>query len=527
MIETHDAIVIGAGPNGLVAANRLIDAGWSVLVLEAQPSIGGAVKSDEGVEPGFVHDTFSAFYPLAAVSPTIKSFRLEEHGLTWRHAPGVLGHPTPDGEWAVLHRDRTITAALMEAQHPGDGDAWLALCDQWDKIGSDIVNLLISPFPPIKHGLAAVTKLRRVGGLEFIRAMLTPVAELSAVKFGGQAPRLLLAGNAAHADIPLHAPGSGLMGVLLVMLGQTFGFPVPEGGAGKLAEALHRRFRSLGGTVRCSAEVDRITVSDRRATAVRTIDGEVFPAARAVIADVSALHLYGGLVAASDLPARTVRRMRSFELDPGTIKVDWAMKSAVPWMAPPPHAPGTVHVADSMEQMNEALTQVASGAIPAAPFMLVGQMTTSDPTRSPPGTESLWAYTHVPHVTREDAGGEGIEGRWNHDDCEKFADRMQARLERLAPGFGERILSRRVLGPAELESRDANLIGGAINGGTAQLHQQLLLRPIPGWGRAETPIKGLYLGSASAHPGGGVHGAPGMNAARAALAHARFSVRAR
>jgi phytoene dehydrogenase-like protein len=401
------------------------------------------------------------------------------------------------------------------------------LCEQWDHIGSDIVNSLISPFPPIKYGLAAVSKLHRVGGLDFVRDMLTPVAELSSARFAGQAPRLLLAGNAAHADIPLHAPGSGLMGVLLVMLGQTVGFPVPEGGAGRLAEALDRRFRSLGGTVRCSAEVNRIDVSDHRATAVRTSDGEVFRVAKAVIADVSALHLYGSLVAASELPARTVRRMRSFELDPGTVKVDWAMKEAVPWKIPPPHAPGTVHVADSVEQMNDALTQVTSGAIPAAPFMLVGQMTTADPTRSPPDTESLWAYTHVPQVAKEDAGDEGIRGRWDYDDCERFADRMQARLERLAPGFGDRILSRRVLGPVELESRNANLIGGAINGGTSQLHQQLILRPIPGWGRAETPIKGLYLGSASAHPGGGVHGAPGMNAARAALAHARFSVRAR
>jgi phytoene dehydrogenase-like protein len=498
-----------------------------VLVLEAQPSIGGAVKSDESVEPGFVHDTFSAFYPLAAVSPTINSFRLEEHGLRWSHAPGVVGHPTPDGEWAILHRDRFVTAALMEAQEAGDGDAWLTLCEQWDHIGNDIVNALISPFPPIKHGLAAVSKLRRVGGLDFVRDMLTPAAELASVRFAGRAPQLLLAGNAAHADIPLHAPGSGLMGVLLVMLGQTVGFPVPEGGSGRLAEALVRRFRSLGGTVRCSAEVSRIDVTDRRATGVRTSEGEVFTVAKAVIADVSAPHLYGGLVAASDLPARTLRRMRSFELDPGTVKVDWAMKAAVPWKVPPPHAPGTVHVADSVEQMNDALTQVTSGAIPAAPFMLVGQMTTADPTRSPSNTESLWAYTHVPQVANEDAGGEGIRGRWDYDDCERFADRMQARLERLAPGFGDRVLSRRVLGPVELESRNANLVGGAINGGTSQLHQQLILRPIPGWGRAETPIKGLYLGSASAHPGGGVHGAPGMNAARAALAHARLSVRAR
>jgi phytoene dehydrogenase-like protein len=183
--------------------------------------------------------------------------------------------------------------------------------------------------------------------------------------------------------------------------------------------------------------------------------------------------------------------------------------------------PGTVHISDSLAQMTEALSQVSAGAIPARPFMLAGQMTTSDPSRSPVGTESMWAYTHVPQVARRDAGDGGIRGVWDRDDCERFADRMQARIEALAPGFGSRIIARRVLGPQELEAHDANLVGGAINGGTAQLHQQLVFRPVPGWGRAETPIRGLYLGSASAHPGGGVHGAPGANAARAALAHAR------
>ena len=191
----------------------------------------------------------------------------------------------------------------------------------------------------------------------------------------------------------------------------------------------------------------------------------------------------------------------------------------------PAHAPGTFHVADSVDQMSEALGQVAARAIPAAPFLLAGQMTTSDATRSPAGTESMWAYAHVPqpHPAVRDAGDGSIVGTWDHADCERFADRMQARIERLAPGFGARVLARRVLGPHELESRDANLIGGAVNGGTSQLQQQLLLRPVPGLlGRPETGIRGLYLGSASAHPGGGVHGAPGNNAARAALLHGRL-----
>src|SRR3712207_2095985 len=171
--------------------------------------------------------------------------------------------------------------------------------------------------------------------------------------------------------------------------------------------------------------------------------------------------------------------------------------------------------------MRGALAQVTAGAVPAEPFLLTGQMTTADPTRSPQGTESLWAYTHVPHGAAYDAGGEGIRGTWDEDDCQRFADRMQARIVKYAPEFESRILARRVLGPRQMESLDANLVGGSLNGGTANLNQQLVFRPVPGLGRAETGVRGLYLASASAHPGGGVHGAPGMNAARAALAHHR------
>ena len=519
-MTSYDAVVVGAGPNGLVAANCLVDAGWSVLVLEAQPEVGGAVRSDSELHEGYVHDTFSAFYPLAAASRTIKSFGLEEFGLTWRHAPAVLGHALPDGEWALLHRDRSVTAGLMEEAHPGDGEAWLDLCSDWDRIGPHIVGALLTPFPPVKAGLGALSRLRSVGGLGFVREMLTPVTDIGRVRFGGVAPRVLLAGNAGHADIPLDSAGSGLMGVLLAMLGQTVGFPVPEGGAGMLTRSLAARLESMGGEIRCSQEVVGIQVEHNRAVAVRTAD-QRYAAARAVLADVVAPNLYGRLLDPGDVPERVVKGMRSFQIDPSTIKVDWALSSEVPWATRPLHAPGTVHVADSVEQMSAALAQVTAGAIPAEPFLLMGQMTTADPTRSPAGTEALWAYTHVPQRAAFDAGESGIRGVWDHDDCERFADRMQARIVRLAPDLESRILRRRVLGPREMEARDANLLGGAVNGGTANLHQQLVFRPVPGLGRAETGIGGLYLASASAHPGGGVHGAPGMNAARAALAHHR------
>jgi len=519
---TWDAVVIGAGPNGLVAANKLIDAGWSVLLLEAQPEVGGAVRSDREVHPDFVHDTFSAFYPLAAVSPTIKSFRLEDHGLVWRHAPAVLGHPLPDGDWAVLHRDRERTATGLEAQHAGDGDAWLRMCGEWDRVGPHVIGALLSPFPPVRHGLGALAALRKVGGLDYVKTLLTPVVELGRSRFGGVAPKALLAGNAAHADIPLDGPGSGLMGMLLCMMGQTVGFPVPEGGAGQFTQALARRFRAAGGEIRTSAEVTRIEVDGGRVVAVRTADGERCAVRRAVVADVFAPTLYTRLLDPVEVPARVVSALKTFDLDPGTVKVDWALSGPIPWLSPPEHAPGTVHIADSVAEITVAMSQVQAGAVPAEPFMLTGQMTSSDSTRSPIGTESFWAYTHVPQVVTSDAGDGSVRGTWDRDDCERFADRMQNRLEALAPGFGSRVVARRVLGPRELEARDANLVGGAINGGTAQLHQQLVFRPLPGLGRSETPIRGLFLGSASAHPGGGVHGAPGSNAARAALFHARI-----
>jgi phytoene dehydrogenase-like protein len=261
-----DAVVIGAGPNGLVAANRLADAGWDTLLLEAQPEVGGAVRSDREVHPDFVTDTFSAFYPMAAASQVINGLQLEEHGLVWRHAPAVVGHSRGDGSWAIVHRDLDITAKLLEEEHLGDGAAWRALVDQWQKIGPSLIDALVTPFPPLGPGLRAMIKLPGVGGLSFVRELLSPAANILEQEFGGEAVRLLLAGNALHADIPLDAAGSGFLGLLLIMLAQNVGFPVPEGGAGKLSEAMRDRFVNHGGAVVCDAEVTKINISSGVAT---------------------------------------------------------------------------------------------------------------------------------------------------------------------------------------------------------------------------------------------------------------------
>ncbi|MFG3104899.1 phytoene desaturase family protein [Streptomyces sp. NPDC048182] len=517
-----DAVVVGAGPNGLVAANLLADAGWSVTVLEEQPEPGGAVRHDEGVAPGFANDLFSSFYPLAAASPVLAGLRLQDHGLRWAHAPHVLAHPLTDGTCAVLDRDVGTTAASLDRFAEGDGDAWRRLHDVWDSYRADILDALFTPFPPVRATARLALRLRAGGGLRLARTLVLPVRRLGEEEFRGAGGRLLLAGNALHADLAPEAAGSGGFGWLMSMLGQTYGFPVPVGGAGALTTALVARLRSRGGTLHCGRRVDRIAVRDGRAVGVRTADGETVAAQRAVLADVSVPALYGDLIEPAHVPDQVLADLRRFQWDFATFKVDWALDGPVPWRCEPASLAGTVHLADGVDELTRFAAQLAMREVPDRPFALFGQMTTTDPTRSPRGTESAWAYTHVPHDVRADAGDQGITGSWDEREQRLMADRVEQQVERFAPGFRALVRARRVLAPPTLQSLDANLRGGAINGGTTAMHQQLVFRPVPGTGRPETPVAGLYLASAGAHPGGGVHGAPGANAARAALRRHRI-----
>jgi phytoene dehydrogenase-like protein len=499
------ALVIGAGHNGLVAANLLADRGWDVRVFESTQRPGGAIRSDRTLHPDFVTDWFSAFYPLSAASPVIGSLQLERWGLTWRHAPAVLAHVLPDGRCAVLSRDPATTAASLAEFAPGDGDAWLRIVEDYERIREPFLNSILRPFPPVRPALSLARRLGVAETLRFARFAVQAVRRFGDEHFSGEGGPLLFAGNALHTDLAPESAGSAIYGWLLCMLGQSVGFPVPEGGSGAIVEALVTRLHDHGGRLALDTPVESICVEGGRATGVRLGSGELI-AADAVLADVGAPQLYLDLVGEQHLPPQLVEDLDRFQWDSPTMKVNWALSRPIPWIPAGARGAGTVHLGVDMAGLTFYAACLAARRMPDEPFVLLGQMTTADPTRSPAGTESAWAYTHVP---------EGLD--LSAEEVDVHAARIESLIERHAPGFRASIVARAVQAPADLQGADANLVGGAVGGGTSGLHQQLVFRPVPGLARAETPIDGLYLAGASAHPGGGVHGGPGSNAAAAAL----------
>lgn len=507
MTDRVDAVVVGSGPNGLVAATALADRGWDVLVLEADETPGGAVRSGD-LHPGFRFDRFSAFYPLAAVSPAFESLDLGAHGLRWSRAPIAVAHPlTVDADEApAVHSDPAETAAGLDRFQRGDGARWLDLYRMWGRIRAPLLDTLFGPFPPLRGPAKLVRELGTSEALRIARFLMLPADRMGRELFEGEAARALLLGNAMHSDVPPDAPVSGAMGFLLGMLAQDVGFPVPTGGAGALTDALVRRLESAGGRIECNGRVEAVTVHANSATGVRLAGGRTVRARRAVLADVSAPALYERLLPWDCVPVPVRAALENFEWDTPVVKLNYALRQKIPWQADSVRHAGTVHLGGDTTRLLKWHTQLAADELPEHPFLLVGQMSTADATRSPDGTESAWAYTHLPRGVTDDAS------------AEKLAERTDEQLERFAPGFGTRVIARTVQRPSDLERADENLVGGSVNGGTAQLYQQLLFRPVPGSSRPETPVKNLFLASASAHPGGGVHGVCGLNAARAALA---------
>jgi phytoene dehydrogenase-like protein len=340
-------------------------------------------------------------------------------------------------------------------------------------------------------------------------------------EFKGEGGAWLIAGNALHADLTPDSSGGGLFGWLLCGLGQQHGYPVAEGGAGNITAALVRRLREKGGDVLCDTPIERIEVQGRRARAAIAADGRRFEGERAILADCGAPALMREMLPPEVVPDRVRDDLSRYQYDNSTFKLNWALREPIPWTAAEARRASTVHVAEGMDALTQSTVQLAERKIPANPFLVLGQYSMVDPSRSPEGTETAWAYTHVPQSPTSDAGGD-LSGDWAGRDAEAFADRMEEQVERLAPGFRKLIVKRHIQTPLYLEEHNRNLVGGAINGGTAQLYQQAIFRPYPGLGRPTTPVRGLYLASSSAHPGGGLHGGPGGNAARTALRYDRL-----
>lgn len=501
-----DAVVIGAGPNGLVAANRLADAGVRVLVCEQHPTrIGGACATEDGAEagtrPGFRHDVGAGFFPFNQASPAFAALRLEDWGLTWAHAPVSSCHlgARPGDAAAAIYRDDDQTAAQLGGR---DGERWRRLMRWHRRVEPRLMRALLGPLP----GLGAKLRLSPLDLFKLARLALSTTAGLGRRLFDGPAAQRVFCDLGLHVDLaPDDALGAAL-GYMLAATAASGGNAVPVGGAGAITAALTRRLEAKGGAVRLGASVERIVVEQRRAIGVELAGGELISTPR-VLADTGAPALFLRLLPSEAMPGRVQRAMKRFVRGWGTFKVDWALDGPVPWADALARDAAVVHLGDGVDALRRFTAEVRGGGLPSAPYMVIGQQSLCDDTRAPSGQHTLWAYTRVPPT---------IEGGWaGHR--EALADRLDARIEAMAPGFGRRVLARRAVTPVDLEAFDPNLVGGDLGGGSNHWRNLMVFRPVFPYFRYATPVKGVWLASSYAHPGAGVHGMCGWNAAGMAL----------
>jgi len=468
--EKRDAVVVGSGPNGLAAAVELARSGFSVCMLEGAGTIGGATKTTELTLPGFRHDECSAIHPLGILSPYLRRLPLEQHGLEWVRFPASVAHPLDEGPAAMLYRSLERTGERLGR----DASRWRGLVRPFLRHPHDLLRDLLGPL-----------RLRPRRPLQMARFGMRaawPAAWLARARFREPAARALFAGCAAHAVLPLEKLFTAAIGLVFSVSAHVEDWPCARGGSASITGALASYLRSLGGEVRTDSPV----------RSMRDL-----PPARVVLFDLAPRPLVA--IAGDALPRRYVRRLESFRYGPGTFKLDWALDGPVPWRDPAVGEASTVHVGGTLEEIADSERAAWEGRMHERPFLILCQQSQADPSRAPEGKHTGYAYCHVPHGSPED-----------------MTDRIEAQVERFAPGFRDRILARHVLRPADLERGNPNLVGGAVTGGAADL-PQLFTRPVARWNPYTTPNPSLFLCSASTPPGGGVHGMCGYHAARAAI----------
>jgi len=471
--DQHPVHIIGSGPNGLIAAITMAEAGHSVSVHEAKQGAGGAVRTMELNLPGFRHDFGAAVHPMALSSPVFRSLPLERYGLQWIHGSAPLAHPFEDGTALLLLQNLDEQVRALEE----DGLAWKRLFDplvrHWPEFVQDALGpILRIPSHPLRMA-------------HFATHAFQPAVSLARHRFSNPRTRALFAGLAAHSFLALDQPLSAAVGLVIGAAAHAVGWPIPRTGSQAITDALVAHLYDLGGELFTGA---RIT----------SLDPLEFPDST-ILCDVTPRQLLG--IAGSHLSRSYQKRLRRFHHGPGAFKIDYALSQPIPWRAPECKSAITVHVGGSWEQIAESEFAATHGIAADKPFLIVVQPSLFDPTRAPQGKHTGWVYCHVPNGSDVD-----------------MTHRIEDQLERFAPGFRDCVLARSISSPAVLESMNANLVGGDINGGELSL-RQFFFRPA--WGNYATGTPNLFLCSASTPPGGGVHGMCGYHAAQMALRHAR------
>ena len=466
---SYDALVVGAGPNGLSAAIAIAQTGRSVLVVEGRDTVGGGARTAELTLPGFHHDVCSAIHPLAVGSPFWSTLPLSEYGLEWVHPPVPVAHPLDDGTAVMLERSVDETADGLGSDAESYRKLLGPLVKNWEKLSSDVIGPLRFPRHPLVTAHFGLLGLRSA----------VAVAESH---FEGERAQALFAGIAAHSVLPLERSASAAVGLVLGASGHAVGWPMPRGGAQRIPDALASYLTSLGGRIETGVMVENL---------------DDVPDAAVTLLDVTPRQVVS--IAGDRLPDDFRHKLDEYRYGPAAFKVDWALEGPVPWAAPECARAGTVHLGGTMEEVAHSEREVWNSRHPEQPFVLLAQPSLFDPSRAPEGKHTVWAYCHVPNGSDFDMTG-----------------RIEVQVERFAPGFRERILERSVRPPAALEEYNPNLVGGDIGGGVQDLGQ-LFARPVSMLDPYSIPSTNIFICSSSTPPGGGVHGMCGYFAAKSAL----------